>query len=528
MDRDNRYFDVTIIGGGLHGAAIAADCAGRGLRTLLCDQGDVGGSHNLVSTRLFHCGLQYLQRGDLSLVSESLHERTSLLQRAPHLTTPATVIIPQPCGLRSRLKINTKAWLYRLVAGQDNRMEATDISGSDWAAPLKTSGKGNEQLPAIVFEDALLDDSRLTIENLLLAEEKGAVILPATRLTQATRRNGNWNLTLNDEPMDFSVAVQSRSIINATGPDAERVQRNILGIKSRCSATNYRAGYIVVPRLASGSCSYLIEDEASHLVGVLPYQDNYSLVGPVICSNDDGNARNQLNDNHKEWLLSVISRHFRQAVTTDDILCSFAVETSAFRETPEATPTPFSQDYVLDFNCSDGRSPAVTLFGACVNMHRAIAEQVIEQIATYLDDPEVAGKEWTRNALLPGAHFTGGSLESLQLELAHRYPWLPEQTRTRLEQLYGARALDLLQGCEKLADLGSEVLPSLYEKEVQWLHDREWAQTPDAILWHRTKLGMALSDSKINEFNQWFKRQFHYQPALSVLHLQTQMNKEAS
>ncbi|MDX1693709.1 MAG: FAD-dependent oxidoreductase [Ketobacteraceae bacterium] len=530
MDRHNRHFDVTVIGGGLHGAAIAADCAGRGLRTLLCDRDDVGGNHNLVSTRLFHCGLQYLQRGDLSRVSESLRERAILIQRAPHLVHPTTVILPQSPGLASRLKTNTKAWLYNLVAGQQSQLEATDIAGTALAQPLKPlKGDPDTSCHAIRFEDALLNDARLTIENLLLAREAGATILPHTQLSQAERSGGNWDLLLQDTEQAFSMGITSRCVINAAGPDAERVQRDILGIKSRCSATRYRAGYLVVPRLFEGSQSYLIENEQEHVVAALPCGEHYTLVGPLICpENRDQAGHDALEASQKDRLLALISRYFRTVIHKDEVVSSFAVSTSSFRETPEARPTPFSQDYVLDFNCSDGRSPAVTLFGACVNMHRVIAEQVVEQIALYLDDEDVAKQDWTARATLPGARSGDHGIDSLRLRAAERCPWLPVPALERMTDLYGERFFDVIKNCKKPEDLGQELLPSLYEREVRWLRDTEWALSPEAILWHRTKLGLTLSKAKVSEFNQWFIQNFRYRSALADLHSQLQLNKEAS
>lgn len=524
----SRVYDITVIGGGLHGAAIAAECSGRGLRTLLCDAADVGGNHNLVSARLFHCGLQYLQRGDLARVSESLKERAILRERAPHLTSPTTVILPYKAGLRSRLQINAEAFLYRLVAGQEAALDAINIAGTPWAEPLQPaiSHDNSNARHAIKFEDALINDARLTVEYLLLAQQQGAEVLPYTRLSSAQRHQGNWHISLSDTQVDNHCSVRSRCVINAAGPDAASVQRDILGIQSRCSAENYYAGYLVLPRLFSGGQTYLIKDNDEHMIAVLPYQDNHTLVGPILFAHNSSDQANMLPEQPIARLLAAVRSHFQKPVDQQHVLHSFVVKTSSFRETPESKATSFSQDYVLDFNCSDGRSPAVTLFGACVNMHRPIANQVAEQISGYLDRP--LSNHSARHASLPGAQGMVGSLASLPLQLAEHFPWLPEQMRQRITSLYGTRALDLLKGSTDLQDLGNEVLPSCYEKEIHWLYECEWARTPEAILWHRTKLGMGMTKSAINEFNQWFRQSFPYRAGLNALHSHTQLNKEAS
>lgn len=529
MNQHNKRFDVTVIGGGLHGAAIAADCAGRGLRTILCDRGDVGGSHNTVSLRLFHCGLQYLQRGDLSRVSESLRERNTLLTRAPHLTNTANVVIPQRPGLRSTIKTNTQAFLYNLVAGQDSHLSARDIADTPEATPLRLTANPGEKFPAIQFEDAIVNDARLTIEHLILAKEKGALIMPHTAVTSARREKGCWQLSLQDNFASDSNWIESTCVVNATGPAANRVQTDILGIKSRCSASNYYAGYLVIPRLYEGNQCYLLECHGEHLVATLPYIEDSMLVGPCIFSQEENQANNQsLPEAAVQSLIDVVNAHFKQQITPAAVIHRFSILTSSYKETPDACLTPFSQDYVLDFNCSDGRSPAITLFGACINMHRLIAEQITEQMAPYLPAACDTNSHWTAEAILPGGRFTERNRENLAFQLMKDYSWAPNDLLERFARLYGQRSLELLANCDNLICLGKEILPGLYEREIEWLHDQEWALTPEAIYWHRTKLGYRYSNAQISQFTQWFKDKYHYQPPVASLHLHTQMNKEAS
>lgn len=528
MNRSDKFYDVTIIGGGLHGAAIAADCAGRGLRTLLCDHGDVGGSHNVVSYRLFHCGLQYLQRGDFSRLADSLRERALLMQRAPHLYQPSKVIIPQQSGFATRLRLNTKAFLYKLIAGQEGKLQAVELTDTELSEPLSGQTKPNAARPAIIFEDAIINDARLAIENLLLAEQQGAIILPQTSLVTARRELGNWQLKLQDDHEDVSTWIQSRCVVNATGPTANEVQKNILGISSRSGANKYRAGYLVVPKLYQGTQSYLLKSNQHHLIAAIPYLDNYTLVGPIVFSQNGNDISRELPNEHRDNLISIINHNFKKQLQPGDIKQAFTVRTSSYKETPEAAPTPLSQDYALDFNCSDGKSPVVTLFGSCVNMHRAIAEQVIEQLAPYIDNSESLHRQWTRACEFPGAQFSGLNPESYLLKLSARYPWMPTALLTRYFSLYGSRTIELLGEAKSLQDLGEEIVPGLHHREIDWLYHREWAVRPSAVIWHRTKIRLDLSEAQISHFKQWFSREYPYQPALSALHLHTQLNKEAS
>ena len=78
--------DVFIIGGGINGAGIARDAAGRGLSVALAEAGDLGGATSSASTKLFHGGLRYLEFFEFGLVASALKERETLLKAMPHIS----------------------------------------------------------------------------------------------------------------------------------------------------------------------------------------------------------------------------------------------------------------------------------------------------------------------------------------------------------------------------------------------------------------------------------------------------------
>src|SRR3712207_786736 len=89
-----QVFDLLIIGGGINGAGIARDAAGRGLKVLLAEQGDLAGYTSSASTKLIHGGLRYLEYYEFRLVREALFERERLLESAPHIIWPLRFILP--------------------------------------------------------------------------------------------------------------------------------------------------------------------------------------------------------------------------------------------------------------------------------------------------------------------------------------------------------------------------------------------------------------------------------------------------
>ena len=378
------------------------------------------------------------------------------------------------------------------------------------------------------FDDLIVNDARLVIENLLLAQEYGATILPHTSLISGTRAHGMWQMELLDTCVDSSCFIEARCVINTSGPAADKVQKNVLGITSRCSANSYQSGFIVVPKLYPEKHAYLIENHDADLIGVLPFMDEYSLVGPLIFARDRQERHSAPPEGVIDALLEFINHHFDGHLDKTKIVHSFTTIGSSYRENPDDEPTPFSQDYVLDFNCSDGKSPSVTLFGACVNMHRQIAEQTIEQLHPYLPDLAENKEHWTKEVKLPGARYGCDSMESFVLMMADDYPWLPVSLLQRYLDTYGQRTHQILAGCKDIGGLGIEIVPGLYEKEVQYLVDHEWAQDAEAVLWHRTKLGLHLTQDEISIFTQWFNENYSYSPAIADLQLRSKMNKQAS
>src|SRR3954463_6231210 len=110
-------FDLLVIGGGINGVGIARDAAGRGLKVLLCDKGDLAGATSPASSKLIHGGLRYLEHGDFRLVREGLAEREVLLRMAPHLVRPLSFVLPQAPGSRPRWMVRAALFLYDRLRG---------------------------------------------------------------------------------------------------------------------------------------------------------------------------------------------------------------------------------------------------------------------------------------------------------------------------------------------------------------------------------------------------------------------------
>ena len=126
-------FDLLVIGGGINGAAIARDAAGRGLSVLLVEKDDLAAHTSGASSKLIHGGLRYLEHYDFRLVREALREREILLQTAPHIVRPLKFVLPDPPGGRPWWLIRLGLWTYDLLAGRGSLPRSRSVRRGDKA-----------------------------------------------------------------------------------------------------------------------------------------------------------------------------------------------------------------------------------------------------------------------------------------------------------------------------------------------------------------------------------------------------------
>src|SRR3954469_11072494 len=264
-------FDLLVVGGGINGAAIARDAAGRGLDVLLVEKDDLASHTSSASSKLIHGGLRYLEQRDFGLVREALHEREILLRTAPHIVRPLRFVLPDPPGGRPFWLIRAGLLLYDLLAGRGSlpRSRALGRKESELGAPLKRAG-----FRLACYWDAQVDDARLVVLNALDAAERGAEIATRTELLAARRAGERWTADLSD-----GRTVTARMIVNASGPWVAEVLNARLGADSASGVRLVKGSHILVPRLWHGDHAYVLQqDQDGRVVFALPYGE-HSLIG---------------------------------------------------------------------------------------------------------------------------------------------------------------------------------------------------------------------------------------------------------
>lgn len=514
--------DLLVVGGGINGAGIARDAAGRGLKVVLCEKDDLGAHTSSASSKLIHGGLRYLEYREFGLVRKALREREVLLRSAPHIMRPLRFVMPHVPGQRPAWLIRAGLFLYDRLAPRAflPASEALCLAGHPAGLPLKS-----ELTRAFAYSDGWVDDARLVVLNALDAHERGALVLPRTPCVSVTRRAGHWEARLRRDAAGRvwtaltaapALTVRARSLVNAAGPWAGGLAASLASPSASSSASSstssrrlrlVKGSHIVVPRLFDHPCAYLFQHADGRVVFAIPYEGAFTLIGTTDVAYEGDPGQAAIGADERQYLCALANRYFRRQLAPGDIVWSYSgVRPLLEDDAPSAQAA--TRDYALQ---RDGAgAPLLSVFGGKITTYRKLAEEAVDWLAPRLGRQAPA---WTGNAVLPGGDLFGprpdarGVLEfdGWVAALRRRHPWLPAPLALRYARAYGTRVARLLDGSAALADLGAEVVPGLFEAELRYLADQEWATTAADVLWRRTKLGLHLRSGAAERVDAWLQ-----------------------
>src|SRR3972149_3285196 len=250
-------YDIVIIGGGINGAGIARDAAGRGLKVPLAAQNEFASATSSAATKLIHGGLRYLEYYEFRLVSESLAEREVMLRIAPHIIWPLEFVLPHERHLRPAWMIRAGLSLYDHIGGRTSLPKSRGVR-----LPPESHGAGlkPEFARGFAYYDAWVDDARLVVLTLSSARAHGATILARTRCAGARREGDAWRVTLRDEPTGRESEVRARILVNAAGPWVKSLLDQELNIESPGRVRLVKGSHIVVPRIHDKRYAYILQN----------------------------------------------------------------------------------------------------------------------------------------------------------------------------------------------------------------------------------------------------------------------------
>ncbi|WP_149535931.1 glycerol-3-phosphate dehydrogenase [Siccirubricoccus phaeus] len=488
--RDN--FDLLVIGGGVNGAGIARDAAGRGLSVLLVEQGDLAGATSSASSKLIHGGLRYLEHYEFRLVREALAEREVLLRLAPHIIWPLRFVLPHRPAMRSRWLIRAGLFLYDHLAPRVSLpgTERIDPHSHPWGAPLRPDIHA-----AFAYSDCWVQDSRLVVLNARDAAKRGAAVAVRTAFAGATRDAAGWTCRLRGAG-GKEWAVRARALVNAAGPWVMEAQA-AAHVPAPDRVRLVRGSHIVLPALHDGKQAYILQNDDGRVVFVLPYEGRFSLVGTtdVPHAGDPGAAR--CTPEEMAYLCTAVGRQFRRAPRPEEVVWSFA-GVRPLHDDGAADPSAVTRDYVLKLDTAG--APLLSVFGGKITTYRRLAEEAVGKLAPLLG---CTAPSWTAGPSLPGGDFAGRDLAAMEAEALQRWPWLAPGTARRMLRAYGTEMAALLGGAARVADLGQAFGCGLFERELDWLVREEWARTAEDVLWRRSKLGLRLAPERQAAVAAW-------------------------
>lgn len=481
QDIEREVFDLLVIGGGVNGAGIARDAAGRGLKVLLCERGDLAGATSSASSKLIHGGLRYLEYYEFRLVREALLEREVLLASAPHIIWPLRFVLPHDRHLRPAWMIRAGLFLYdhlarrRALAGS----AAIDLGADPAGGPMRPAFRR-----AFVYSDCWVDDARLVVLLAMDAAERGARVLTRTECAAAERADGLWQATLKDA-FGRALRVRGRALVNAAGPWVGQVLGRVLGRPDAAPPRLVKGSHIVVPRLYEGAHAYILQNPDRRIVFVLPYEGRFSLIGTTDVPFAGDPSDVAISDDETAYLCAAVGRWFARPPEPGAVAWSYAGVRPLFDDARD-NPSAVTRDYVLRLDDEAGRAPLLSVYGGKITTFRRLAEHALAKLAAFLPG---MGPAWTARGVLPGGD-VGGDFAAFLAEQRRRYAFLPAATVARMAHAYGSRIGRVLDGARSAADLGRDLGGGLSEREAEYLVAREWARTAEDILWRRSKLGL--------------------------------------
>ncbi len=489
--------DVLVIGGGINGAGIARDLAGRGLKVVLCEKDDLAGHTSSSSTKLIHGGLRYLEYYEFSLVRKALAEREVLLKSAPHIMWPLRFVMPHDPGMRPVWMIRAGLFLYDHLAKREvlPGSKTIDLRAHPAGAALKPYFK-----QGFVYSDGWVEDARLVVLNAMDAAAHGAQILTRTRCIDARRGPNGWSAKLQTDNGQHQ-QVQARALVNAAGPWAAQFLSECAHAQRAKNLRLIKGSHIVVRKIFQHDHAYIFQNPDQRIIFAIPYESDFTLIGTTDVEYTGPVGKAEIDASEIDYLCQQASRYFEQPVKPADVVWTYS-GVRPLLDDDSGDPSAITRDYFLELDTSG--APMLSVWGGKITTFRKLAEEAADLLAAPLQHRRPA---WTRHAFLPGGDLSSWigpprqpdtDFELFVQALAKRHPEFEPALTRRLARAYGSAVETLLS-----AGLGAEVAPGLHEAELTYLHDHEWARSAEDVLWRRSKLGLHMSADQRALVDAW-------------------------
>ncbi len=379
-------YDVAVIGGGATGLGVALDAAARGFSVLLVESHDFAKGTSSRATKLVHGGVRYLAQGNIALVREALHERTTLLANAPHLAQPLAFVMP-----------SYKFWeapfygvglkIYDALAGKEG-LGATEFLNRDETLALlpnsKRQGAVGKLCGGVKYWDGQFDDARLALALARTAAEQGALLVNYCSATGLLHEAGKVvGLQVKDQQTGKNYAIKSGCVVNATGVWVDHLRMEdgaAIGCSVKPMVAPSQGVHIVVEReFLPGDHAMLIPKTADgRVLFAIPW------LGKVILGTTDTPrhdlAREPLAFKEEvDFILGESARYLSRAPTRSDIKSIWVGLRPLVKPADEDADSTKEQTKGIsrEHTVLVSKSGLVTVTGGKWTTYRAMAENVL-------------------------------------------------------------------------------------------------------------------------------------------------------
>jgi glycerol-3-phosphate dehydrogenase len=480
--RELKPVDLVVIGGGINGAGIARDAAGRGLSVILCEKDDLAQGTSSRSGKLIHGGLRYLEYYEFRLVREALIEREVLLNAAPHIVWPMRFVLPHSPEQRPAWLVRLGLFLYDHLGGRKKLpgCRNIDLRRDPEGKPIRA-----DFTRAFEYSDCWVDDARLVSLNALDAKERGATVMTRTAATSARRAGGEWEVQFTASDGGTS-KVRAKAIANAAGPWVETVINGVAGSNSPRRVRLVKGSHIIVPKFWEGPQAYLFQNTDKRVIFVNPYEGGMALIGTTDIPYEGRAEDVAIDEREVDYLLAAVNRYLKAPIARESIIHKFSGVRPLYDDNAE-NPSAVTRDYVFDVA---GEPPMLSVFGGKITTYRKLAEHALDKLEPFFPGLK---PPWTASAPLPGGDMPEADFDRFLAGLGRANPWLPEGLAHHYARLYGTRTREVMNGARDLGGLGRHFGGLLYQCEIDYLRSTEWARTAEDVLDRRTKHGLHLT-----------------------------------
>jgi glycerol-3-phosphate dehydrogenase len=233
----------------------------------------------------------------------------------------------------------------------------------------------------------------------------------------------------------------------------------------------------------------------------IPYQEGkLTLIGTTDEPYTADKDKVEISDTEIEYLVKCANEYFEDQITRDDIVSTYSGVRPLYDDQSE-NASKVTRDYVLSYEDFNGAG-ILSIFGGKITTYRTLAENVMDVLKTNF--PNLPDK-WTKEKPLPGGDIPHADFDAFYQSKLGQYSWLADDVVKRMCRAYGTKIDTLLSGASSLGDLGSGFGNGLYEKELEYLIQHEFVTQLEDVLWRRSKLGLRMTNTQIDDLKNWFE-----------------------